>query len=324
MITSDSTVLRRLGVTVPLTLAVIALAGCGGSTRTITTTITTSQPAATSPMTNTTSQPAATRPTTSSDAKSNSSCHARGRGLYMLPDPRCTPGATNPAVTQANIDSTICKAGWSESQRPPESVTEEQKRLSLAAYGYYEGRSLHTYEFDHLIPLELGGASDSPRNLWPEPDYPGVSDNSYYLNPKDHVEDELHDWVCSGKISLAAAQHIMATNWISWYREHIGPTTTAPGAQPGKTTPATAIPRPKAAATCSVSGSYNGKYHDFDVYVHSSQPDDKATVTDAGGASASYYTDSSGYADVYLSSPANASGERVSARVGPARCSGRL
>ena len=153
-------------------------------------------------MTNTTSQPAATRPTTSSDAKSNSSCHARGSGLYVLPDPHCTPGATNPAVTQANIDSTICKAGWSESQRPPESVTEEQKRLSLAAYGYYDGRSLHTYEFDHLIPLELGGASDSPRNLWPEPDYPGVSDNSYYLNPKDHVEDELHDWVCSGKISL--------------------------------------------------------------------------------------------------------------------------
>ena len=60
-----------------------------------------------------------------------------------------------------------------------------------------------------------------------------------------------------------------------------------------------------------MSGSYNGEYHDFDVYVHSNQPDDKATVTDAGGASASYYTDSSGYADVYLSAPANASGERV-------------
>ena len=40
-----------------------------------------------------------------------------------------------------------------------------------------------------------------------------------------------------------------------------------------------------------MSGSYNGEYHDFDVYVHSNQPDDKATVTDAGGASASYYTD---------------------------------
>ena len=112
----------------------------------------------------------------------------------MLLDPHCTPGATNRAVTQATLESTICKAGWSESRRPPEAVTEGQKRLSLAAYGYSDGRSLHTYEFDHLIPLELDGASDSPENLWPEPDYPGVSDSSYYLNPKDHVEDELHDW----------------------------------------------------------------------------------------------------------------------------------
>jgi hypothetical protein len=172
------------------------------------------------------------------------SCHVRGSGLYVLPDPHCTPGATNPVVTQANIDSTICKAGWSESQRPPESVTEEQKRLSLAAYGYYDGRSLGGYEFDHLISLELGGASDSPKNLWPEPDYPGVSEDSYYLNPKDHVEDKLHDWVCDGKISLASAQHIIATNWISWYRAHVGPSTTA------KPKPA-----PTANATCSVSGS---------------------------------------------------------------------
>jgi hypothetical protein len=198
------------------------------------------------------------------------SCHARGSGLYVLPDPHCTPGATNPEVTQANIDSTICRAGWSESERPPESVTEPQKRLSLAAYGYYDGRSLGTYEFDHLISLELGGASDSPKNLWPEPDYPGVSASSYYLNPKDHVEDKLHDWVCDGKISLASAQHIIATNWITWYRAHIGPTTTP------KPKPA-----PKATATC-------------------------------------------GYADIYLDAPASASGERVTATVGAASCSGTL
>lgn len=152
----------------------------------------------------------------------------------MLLDPHCTPGATNRAVTQATLESTICKAGWSESRRPPESVTEGQKRLSLAAYGYSDGRSLHTYEFDHLIPLELDGASDSPENLWPEPDYPGVSDSSYYLNPKDHVEDELHDWVCRGRITLGAAQHVIATNWIDWYRTHIVPITTAPSPKPGK------------------------------------------------------------------------------------------
>ena len=34
------------------------------------------------------------------------SCHARGSGCSS-PDPRCTPGAISPAVTQADITSTI-------------------------------------------------------------------------------------------------------------------------------------------------------------------------------------------------------------------------
>ena len=69
--------------------------------------------------------------------------HSRGRthvtragtGLFSLPDPRCTPGAVSPAVTQANISSTICRRGYTEKVRPPESVTEPEKKASLAAYG---------------------------------------------------------------------------------------------------------------------------------------------------------------------------------------------
>jgi hypothetical protein len=77
------------------------------------------------------------------------SCHARGRGLYSLPDPHCTPGAIDPAVTQADIRRTICRAGYSESVRPPESVTEPEKRASLRAYG--DHRPLRDYEYDHLL-----------------------------------------------------------------------------------------------------------------------------------------------------------------------------
>ena len=60
-------------------------------------------------------------------------CSARGGGLFSLPDPRCTPGEVSPAVTQANIESTICRAGYTETVRPPESVTEPEKLASLAA-----------------------------------------------------------------------------------------------------------------------------------------------------------------------------------------------
>ncbi len=122
------------------------------------------------------------------------SCHARGHGLDSLPDPRCTPGAVSPAVTQRTLGSTICRSGYSESVRPSESITEPEKEASLAAYG--DHRPLHDYEYDHLVSLELGGAANDPRNLWPEP---GASPN-----PKDSIEDRLHAMVCDGRLSLAA------------------------------------------------------------------------------------------------------------------------
>ncbi len=134
------------------------------------------------------------------------SCRAKGSGRYSEPDPACTPGALNPAVTQATLDQTICVSGWTETVRPSESVTEPEKRASLAAYG--DGGSPHDYEYDHLVPLELGGALNDARNLWPEP---GASPN-----PKDSVESELHRIVCDGQMRLARARHIVARDWVAW------------------------------------------------------------------------------------------------------------
>jgi hypothetical protein len=136
------------------------------------------------------------------------SCHARGSGLFSLPDSRCTPGAIDPAVTQANITETICRPGYTRKVRPPERVTEPEKRASLLAYG--DSGPLHDYEYDHLIPLELGGARNDPHNLWPEP---GASPN-----PKDTLEDRLNSLVCAGKLGLATAQREIATNWVALYQ----------------------------------------------------------------------------------------------------------
>jgi Excalibur calcium-binding domain len=138
------------------------------------------------------------------------SCHAKGSGAYSLPDRSCTPGAINPAVTQATIDETICVSGWTATVRPPENVTELEKRASIAAYG--DAGSMGDFEYDHLVSLELGGAINDPRNLWPEP---GASPN-----PKDAVENELHRMVCDGELRLARAQQIIATNWVTWARSH--------------------------------------------------------------------------------------------------------
>ena len=144
------------------------------------------------------------------------SCHARGSGLFELPDPRCTAGALNPAVTQRTIGSTICATGWTSTVRPPESVTEPEKFADMRAYGI-AGRA-SGYEYDHLVPLELGGAVNDPRNLWPEPDYP--VGRGYYLNPKDHLERALNRLVCRGEMTLSRAQVLIARDWTAAYREY--------------------------------------------------------------------------------------------------------
>jgi hypothetical protein len=144
------------------------------------------------------------------------SCRAVGSGLYSRPDLRCTPGALNPAVTQARIDSTICLSGWTTTVRPPESVTEPEKLASIAAYG--DSGPASSYEYDHDVPLELGGALNDPRNLWPEPDY--SSRSGFYLNPKDHLERALNRLVCHDEMSLSEAQRLIAGNWVSAYHRY--------------------------------------------------------------------------------------------------------
>jgi hypothetical protein len=185
------------------------------------------------------------------------SCHARGSGLYVEPDPTCTPGSLNPAVTQATIAQTICVSGWTETVRPSESVTEPEKLASLAAYG--DGGSPHEFEYDHFVSLELGGALNDPRNLWPEP---GASPN-----PKDAVENDLHRMVCDGQLHLAQAQHIIATNWVSWARSHTAPPST-PTSTRSVPPPATASgpDKPIADVDCSDFATHAGAQQWFEQH----------------------------------------------------------
>jgi hypothetical protein len=140
------------------------------------------------------------------------SCHARGHGRFELPDRHCTPGVGDSAVAQANIARTICRRGYTKTVRPPESVTGPEKLADMKAYG--DTGSPHDYEYDHLISLELGGAPNDPRNLWPEP---GASPN-----PKDRLENRLHRMVCDGTLALSAAQREIAGDWVRSYRRLFG------------------------------------------------------------------------------------------------------
>ncbi len=73
--------------------------------------------------------------------------YSRTANYSPLPNRSITPGAINGAVTQADIDTTICVRGWTRTVRPPESYTEPLKRRLIRAYGYAD-RELRDYELD--------------------------------------------------------------------------------------------------------------------------------------------------------------------------------
>ena len=217
--------------------------------------------------------------------------HCTYQDKGQLPDPRCTPGSIDPIVTQGNIRSTICKSGWTATVRPPESQTERFKYD--VAYPAYSTPQSEKTELDHLVPLELGGSNDAT-NLWPEP-HP-----SSYV--KDGGENALNAAVCEGRVSLAAARDAIAANWLTAEKNlGIGSTTSTGGR-----------------ATCTATAAYAPSYGDYDIYVHSNQPDATVTATASNGASHSYHTDSTGYADVYLNAGA---GDTVKVTAGSASCS---
>ena len=105
------------------------------------------------------------------------------------------------------------------------------------------------YEEDHLIPLELGGSPSSAKNLWPEPWEQTVSHPQGFAKvgtgaqTKDRIEDSLRTRVCDGRVSLASAQHMIATNWRVAFDTYIGghvilPAVVVPRLSPGpKRTP---------------------------------------------------------------------------------------
>jgi hypothetical protein len=94
-------------------------------------------------------------------------------------------------------------------------VNEGMRDKVYAEYGRTEGPGC--CEVDHLVPLELGGTNDL-KNL---------GRNQTNLG-QDHpkrtpLENELHARVCAGKMTLADAQHCIASNWVNCWERYVVP-----------------------------------------------------------------------------------------------------
>lgn len=124
-----------------------------------------------------------------------------------LPNHALTPGMTH----TVNLED-VC----SDSDEDLDPAVPPQRREAVfREYGISPDRSAEEFQVDYLISPQLGG-TDDVRNLWPQ----SYKETTWNAEAKDALERHLYQLVCERKISLAEAQHDIATNWITAYRKY--------------------------------------------------------------------------------------------------------
>lgn len=122
----------------------------------------------------------------------------------------------NPNVNQGNIQTTICKVGWTAMERPPVSYTNNLKKKQLED-GKFVSKKSGDYEEDHRVSLELGGHPADPSNLVPQSYKNIVGGINLGAREKDVVESYLHREVCAGRMTLKDAQKKIVGEWAKIY-----------------------------------------------------------------------------------------------------------
>jgi hypothetical protein len=146
----------------------------------------------------------------------------------VLPNPERTPGARFDDIGRAEI----CELHYTQGIRQPRF---NDKVSAFAGYGI-SIRDRDIYQVDHLIPVALGG-SNAEENLWPQP-----YDETSGAYQKDLLERQLRGLVCSDRLTLAEAQHAIATNWWQAYEAYMGLPIDPGTAGPEPPEPPTTVP----------------------------------------------------------------------------------
>jgi hypothetical protein len=121
----------------------------------------------------------------------------KSTGYCTVPDPSLTPG---------EMDASLA---CSPSRGHLHQVSNSEKDLILAAYGYpSDKKTKSSGEFDHWFPEWMGG-SDGPKNIWFEPHA-----GKFGSYAKDKVEDMLYQKVCvDHTMSVYRAKKLIEQGW---------------------------------------------------------------------------------------------------------------
>lgn len=147
---------------------------------------------------------------------------ADGRSLFLDTAPRLSgsrstmhTGGIDPSVTADVLRNRAWRTGCIRNCQ----TREAEKHITYRWYGLRVPRrnygETQVCELDHLVPLELGGA-DGLGNILPECGPSAVALDERYFKIKDRVENYLTDEVKSGRMSLAAAQRGIASDWTQY------------------------------------------------------------------------------------------------------------
>lgn len=125
-------------------------------------------------------------------------------------------GAVDRAVTQSNIDSTICIPGYSRSHRPDARVMGAIKKRMMRAQ--HPGERFSAYELDHIVPISLAGdlGASSTANLWLQP-----RAGEWGSDAKDKLEYVLYKMTCRHELTLIQAQRLISGDWVSAYKRYV-------------------------------------------------------------------------------------------------------
>jgi hypothetical protein len=177
-------------------LALLALAGCGSA---LTTSLDQARPVTPAPGV---PQVIPYTDPISVTGVQRGSCLA-GRG-GTEPDPICTPGSVG--TTDQDL---VCAPRFQETKRPDGRTWTNPRTIAIVAYGIDE-KDLSRVQYDHRIPLSLGGADDTS-NLFPfVSDLPGSTTH----NSKDAIEYSTWYAVCRAHtVTLDAAQRAFMGDW---------------------------------------------------------------------------------------------------------------
>lgn len=125
------------------------------------------------------------------DAGLPASSYRDDAGIWHLPDPSKTPGvlctATDPNFSMYRYAEQIAYCN--------RNVPTPERDSIGAAYGIPQA-DFANYEFDHYIPLSIGG-NDDQGNLWPQPHVEALR--------KDVVEQQVFDGMNNGTMTQAQA-----------------------------------------------------------------------------------------------------------------------